>query len=171
VSRCPSRREICNSTRSALKRGWVGSATCEGWGWQGRLLPVEVLSACAWLATSGPVLARFMVHQLRLPRPLVIYPWLWLAAKADDLDRKRPHLRHPPRPLVAHRRLDDHHPVAVRPERHHLIPLHGPDRRLLYPLNGPTRPRRSDCVPKSHQVQSPWFHGPPSGAAHKSALI
>jgi hypothetical protein len=67
----------------------VGSATCEGWGWQGRLLPVEVLSACAWLATSGPVLARFMVHQLRLPRPLVIYPWLWLAAKADDLDRKR----------------------------------------------------------------------------------
>jgi len=35
------------------------------------------------------VAARFVVHQLHRPRPLVIRAWLWLAAKADELEEKR----------------------------------------------------------------------------------
>ena len=35
------------------------------------------------------VAARFVVHELHGPRPLVIRAWLWLAAEAEDVESKR----------------------------------------------------------------------------------
>jgi len=36
------------------------------------------------------VAARFVVHQLHRPRPLVIRAWLWLAAESAEIGEKRP---------------------------------------------------------------------------------